>query len=122
MALPTTKHDLYFEVVIEQCPMGYSLGSVSEIVHSDIDIISLPGSIKAKLLFFRVWCLYEIFYAAYHGKQIIVMGGCHESLPSSGRHRFVTNSLMLEKMASSVDISAAAASNPADRDMIFRKI
>ena len=29
---------------------------------------------------------------------------------------------MLEKMAATIEIAAAATTNPADRDMIFRKI
>lgn len=121
---PTTKNDLNFEVVIAHCPLFISVcPSLSEVVHSDMEVTTLPDKTKAKIPFFRVWCLYETFYAAHFDKQIIVRGGSHQIDPStSGKHRFVTNTLMLEKMATSIDITAAATTNPADRDMIFEKI
>ena len=120
---PTTKNDLNFEVVIAACPLFVAVcPSLPEVVHSDTAITALPATVMAKIPFFRVWCLYETFYAAHFNKQIVVRGGCHQVDPATGKHRFVANTLMLEKMAATIDIAAAAATNPADRDMIFRKI
>ena len=66
---PTTKNDLNFEVVIAACPLCVAVcPSLPEVVHSDTAIIALPANVMAKIPFFRVWCLYETFYAAHFNK------------------------------------------------------
>ena len=66
---PTTKNDLNFEVVIAACPLFVAVcPSLPEVVHSDTAIIALPANVMAKIPFFRVWCLYETFYAAHFNK------------------------------------------------------
>ena len=52
-----------------------SLQEVREMSGSDMASHRYPAAAEARVSFFRIWCLYELYYAAMEGKPIVMMGG-----------------------------------------------
>ena len=122
---PSAKNDLNFEIVIVQCPsLLIVCPSLPEVKQLVVDTSQLSIHLKAQIPFLRVWCLYEIFYAAKNNKVIDVKGGFYSFRDSAKRqgHFFTPDISILKTMASVVDIEAASATNEADRTMIFELI
>ena len=121
---PSTKHDLNFEVVIKQCPSFMVvcpfLQEVSEMSYEDI----FPAAVKAKVPFFRIWCLYELYYAAIEGKPIVMKGGsCRlEGLKGQQVMHFKADGRMMGNMFHVIDVNDAEATVASDKAMIFDKI
>eukprot|EP01035_Chromulina_nebulosa_P025430 gene25430-biopygen16455 len=126
---PSSKSDLHFEVVIRQCSAFMVVcPSIQEVTHmSDADIYGrrFPPIAKARVPFFRIWCLYEIYYAAIEGKPIVMKGGscCLEEL-SEGRQaiRFNSDRVMLIYMYYAIEVEQAEATVASDKAFIFKKI
>eukprot|EP01036_Dinobryon_divergens_P025955 gene25955-34555_t len=126
---PSSKSDLHFEVVIRQCPAFMvvcpSIDEVREMSGEDIFSRRFPAAAKARVPFFRIWCLYEIFYAAIEGKPIVMKGGSYrlEEGPDGNQTiYFLSDYYMLEKMYLAVDVEKADATVASDKAMIFKKI
>jgi len=119
---PSSKSDLHFEVVIEQCPSFMVicpfLEEVRKMNWEDVISRRFPAAAKAQVAYFRIWCLYEIFYAAKFNKPIgMKCGGRQKSILS-----FESDDIMLGKMYFAIDVVQAEATVPSDRNMIFDKI
>eukprot|EP00597_Dinobryon_sp_UTEXLB2267_P016004 CAMPEP_0170111660 /NCGR_PEP_ID=MMETSP0020_2-20130122/8618_1 /TAXON_ID=98059 /ORGANISM="Dinobryon sp., Strain UTEXLB2267" /LENGTH=229 /DNA_ID=CAMNT_0010337253 /DNA_START=902 /DNA_END=1591 /DNA_ORIENTATION=+ len=87
---------------------------------NESDMLSrrFPAAAKAQVAYFRIWCLYEIFYAAKFNKPIgMKCGGRQKSILS-----FESDDIMLGKMYFAIDVVQAEATVPSDRNMIFDKI
>jgi hypothetical protein len=125
---PSSKHDLHFEKVIALCPSFMvvcpSLEEVREMTYEDMMSRRFPAAAKAKVPFFRIWCLYELFYAALEGKPIVMKGGCCRLEGPEGQQimRFVSDEDMLNKMYYAIDVNDAEATVASDKAMIFDKI
>lgn len=119
----SVKHDLQFEKVIERCPSFLIICSSLQEVHDGgrWDLSSLRPEVQAKIPFFRVWCLYEVFYAAHFHKTIVLKGGSFH-LRHDGEKVFLTNSDMLYQLSRAMDINKASTTNKSDMEMIFQKI
>ena len=116
---PSTKNDLNFQVVIERCAsLLIVCPSIPEVRQLLVDMSNLSAQLKTRIPFLRVWCLYEIFYAAKNNINIDVKGGSF-SFKDNGKHFFAKDISILKTMASIIDIDAASATNAADRTMIF---
>ena len=83
---PSTKNDLDFECVIGRSPSFMIVipylpelesYDIRQIFSSTGGLSGLPDNVKSQMFFLRVWCLYELFYAATEKKIIIVKAGCH---------------------------------------------
>ena len=124
---PTTKPDLNFEVVIENvstlmivCPY---LEEIRTIWECRYDMSKLPASVRVKIVFLRVWCLYELVYAANFNKVIVMKGGsCVLSSEGSKTISFESNKKMFAYMSPIIDVEKAEATVDADKKMIFGKI
>ena len=83
-----------------------------------------PASAKARVPFFRIWCLYEIFYATHFGKPIAMKGGsCRLEGPAGQRvMSFESDAVLLGKICCAIDVDHAEATAASDRAMIFDKI
>jgi hypothetical protein len=92
--------------------------------HADAVSRRFPAAAKAKVPFFRIWCLYELFYAAMESKPIAMKGGSCRLEDSEGQQvmRFETDPKMLEKMYFAIDVNDAEATVASDKAMIFDKI
>ena len=92
---------------------------------SNADMLSrrfeFSEEVKARVPFFRVWCLYEIFYAAHFGKPIAMKGGRYKLKDCAGMS-FESDAEMLKKMYYAIDVEQAKATVLSDRTMIFGKI
>jgi hypothetical protein len=125
---PSTKHDLNFEVVIKQCPSFMvvcpSLEEVKQMSIIDKIYRRFPAAVKAKVPFFRIWCLYELYYAAMEGKPMVMKGGnCRLEGPEGQQvMRFEADWNMLVNMYAAIDVNDAEATVPSDKAMIFDKI
>ena len=91
-----------------------------------VDMLSrrFPASAKARVPFFRIWCLYEIFYAAHFGKPIAMKGGSCRLNGLAGQRvmSFQSDKEMLKNMYYAIDVEKADATVASDRTMIFDKI
>eukprot|EP01036_Dinobryon_divergens_P030422 gene30422-39665_t len=128
---PSSKSDLHFEVVIRQCSAFMvvcpSLEEVKKMTIEDVFSRQFPASAKTRVPFFRIWCLYEIFYAAIEGKPIVMKGGsCRLEGSEEGYLQqtihFDSDREMLEKMYYAIDVEQADATVASDKPMIFNKI
>jgi len=127
---PSSKNDLHFEVVIEQCPsfmvISPSLEEVRNMNESDMLSRRFPAAAKAQVPFFRIWCLYEIYYAAKFDKPIGMKGGsCQLEEGCEGQQpimSFESDEDMLYNMSFAIDVDQAEATVASDKDMIFEKI
>jgi len=125
---PSSKSDLHFELVIEQCPSFMVVcPSIEEVRNMELgDVLNrqFPASAKARVPFFRIWCLYEIFCAAHVGKPIAMKGGsCRQERVEGKRVMFFqSDRKMLVNISSAIDVSHAEATVASDRAMIFDKI
>ena len=130
---PSSKSDFHFEVVIRLCcSLMVVCPSIEEVKRmSEAEAMSrqFPATAKARVPFFRVWCLFEIFYAAIEGKPIVMKGGsCRlvENPEGPGNQqtiiRFDSDQDMLEKMFFAIDVEHADATVASDKAMIFDKI
>jgi len=127
---PSSKSDLHFEVVIRQCSAFMvvcpSLEEVKKMSYGDLLGRRFPATAKARVPFFRIWCLYEIYYAAIAGKPIVMKGGsCRLEGSKEGNQQtihFDSDKDMLEKMFYAVDVEQADATVASDKTMIFNKI
>ena len=92
--------------------------------HQDMCSRRFPASAKARVPFFRIWCLYEIFYAAIEGKPIVMKGGsCRLEGPDGHQAiRFESDQEMLQRMYYAIDVEQADATVASDKAMIFDKI
>ena len=90
----------------------------------DMSSRRFPASVKARVPFFRIWCLYEIFYAAHFGKPIAMKGGSCRLHGLAGQRVmiFQSDAVMLTEMSDLIDVELAEATVPSDRTMIFDKI
>ena len=120
------RNSLSFMIVIPYLPAveNYSL---HELFSSTGGLLGLSEEDLSQIFFLRVWCLYELFYAAIEGKNIIVKAGCHVPPKTSVNsathyHSFENKPDMLIPLIRLVDVNRAMATNPADRDFIFGKI
>ena len=125
---PTTKPDLKFEEVIERvstlmivCP---NLKEIEKIWQFRYDLSRLPDSVRGKIPFLRVWCLYELVYAAKSRKKIVMKGGSCSLSESEGSRtiHFDSNQNMLKYMSPVIDVEKAEATVAADKEMILTKI
>eukprot|EP01035_Chromulina_nebulosa_P029983 gene29983-biopygen19175 len=90
--------------------------SLEEVTHmSAADSLGhrFPAAAKARVPFFRVWCLFEIFYAAIEGKPIVMKGGSFRleegsegGLPAIP---FISDPDMLMSMYFAIDVEQADA-------------
>ena len=125
---PSSKNDLHFEKVIAQCPSFMvvcpSLHEVREMSYEDMMSRRYPAAAKARVPFFRIWCLYELFYAAVEGKSIVIKVGSFRLEESDGQQmvRFEADEKILERMYYAIDVSDAEATVASDKAMIFDKI
>jgi len=117
---PSSKSDLHFEKVIEQCTSFMvicpSVKEVRKMKYSNVFSRQFPVEAKVQVPFFRIWCLYEIFYAAIYNKPIVMK--CGSFLHIS----FESDVGMLYNLSHTIDVDQAEATVPSDRDMIFDKI
>ena len=125
---PSSKHDLHFEMVIRQCSSFMvvcpSLTEVIAMGYEDMMSRQFSAAAKAKVPFFRIWCLYELYYAAMECKPIIMKGGSYRLEGPEGQRvmRFEADQDMLKKMYYAIDVNDAEATVPSDKAMIFSKI
>eukprot|EP01036_Dinobryon_divergens_P034706 gene34706-44886_t len=100
---------------VRQWPSSKS-DSLREVTHmSAADSLGhrFPAAAKARVPFFRVWCLFEIFYAAIEGKPIVMKGGSFRleegsegGLPAIP---FISDPDMLMSMYFAIDVEQADA-------------
>eukprot|EP01036_Dinobryon_divergens_P032816 gene32816-42482_t len=76
---PCSKTDFFIEYAIQHCPSFLVFcPDPAELVNCS-DVSALPAAVKAKVPFFRLWCLYQIYFAAIcSGVSIVVRCGRHE--------------------------------------------
>jgi len=116
--------------VIEQCPSFMvicpSLEEVRRMGYLDVLSRRFPAAAKAQVPFFRIWCLYEIYYAAKFDKPIGMKGGsCQLEEGPEGQQQimsFKSHEHMLFNMVQAIDVDQAEATVASDKDMIFDKI
>jgi len=126
---PSSKNDLHFESVIKQCSSFMVVcPSIVEVRNMNLENVRrrrFPEKVnKARMPFLRIWCLYEIFYAAQFGKPIAMKGGsCRLKGPAGQRvMSFESDFEMLGKISCAIDVVHAEATVKSDWDMIFDKI
>eukprot|EP00597_Dinobryon_sp_UTEXLB2267_P000300 CAMPEP_0170072478 /NCGR_PEP_ID=MMETSP0019_2-20121128/10112_1 /TAXON_ID=98059 /ORGANISM="Dinobryon sp., Strain UTEXLB2267" /LENGTH=467 /DNA_ID=CAMNT_0010281481 /DNA_START=31 /DNA_END=1434 /DNA_ORIENTATION=- len=126
---PSSKNDLHFEVVIEQCPsfmvISPSPWEVRNMEFNDVQNRRFPTAAKAQMPFFRIWCLYEIYYAAKFDKPVAMICGSCELWRESGQQQnisFKSEEGLLIKMLDAIDVEQAEATVASDKDMLFNKI
>ena len=120
---PTTKPDLDFEVVIRQCSSFLVFcPTIPEVEKMQMERQEVPVEVRPQIPFFRVWCLYEVYYAAITVGTAIVMKAGHYSLLEGSSYCFINNREMLKNLSDSIDVHQAGATNPADKAFIFGKI
>jgi len=126
---PSSKHDLNFEKVIKQCPsfmLVYSPLEKSDMSYEDIRNRRIPAAAMDQLPFFRIWCLYELNYAAIEGKSIAIKGGSCE-LEEGPEGKLVIyfkadDGTMLGNVYLAIDVSDAKATLASDKAMIVERI
>ena len=125
---PSSKSDLHFERVIAQCPSFMmvcpSSPEVTQMSEVDIRNRRFPAAVKKRVPFFRIWCLFELHYAAIMGKPIVIKGGSFRLEEAEGRQvlRFEADWRMLTSMYYAIEVNEAEATVAADKAMIFKKI
>ena len=86
---PSSKSDLHFERVFAQCPSFMmvcpSLPEVTQMSEVDIRNRRFSAEVKMRVPFFRIWCLFELHYAAIISKPIVIKGGSCRLEESDGQ-------------------------------------
>ena len=119
---PCSKSDLAFEAVIERCPSFLIVCPSIPALRDVVDISSLPRDVQERIPFFRVWCLYEAFYAASFNRAMVLKAGSQKLIQEKQEHSFESDMKMMISLMYYIDIRGASATNPVDKDMIFQKI
>jgi len=127
---PSSKSDLHFELVIEQCPSFMvvcpSIEEVRNMILDDASSRRFHASANTRVPFFRIWCLYEIFCAAHFGKPIAMKcGRCRLEGPAGQRVISFESDIAratLMHMGFAINVYNAEATVASDRAMIFDKI
>lgn len=119
---PCSKSDLAFEAVIERCPSFLIVCPSIPAVRDVADLSSLPRDVQERIPFFRVWCLYEAFYAASFNRAMVLKAGSQKINQDKQKHSFESDMKMMISLMYYIDIRGASATNPVDKDMIFQRI
>ena len=84
--------------------------------------VTVPESAWRQVAFMRVWCLVELQAARDNGKPVVMCCGSAVGDAATGGHKFVNDGLALNNLEWLVDVTAAEASDPADKQRILAEI
>lgn len=116
---PCSKSDLDFETVIRQCnSLLVVIPFCRELLR--LECHQLTQMTRQQIPFFRIWCLYELYFAAItHGVAIVIKLG-----PPPASFNLQNNPFekILTRLSRSIDIHSASATNPSDKADLFRRV
>lgn len=125
---PGNKADLDFSGVIETCTsFGIVCTATKEVQKLTLyqymtrDISILPASVRAKISFFRVWCLAEL-HAAIKFKIPVFMKCGNYKLEADTSLNFVEDTEMCNKLYELVDVNNSESTVPEDKAMIMNQL
>ena len=124
---PSTKNEYEFELVIRKCPSFLIVcPKLSELELGRMNVSNLKSpdaiAIRAKIPFFRGWCIYELYYA-FDTVQVTVVVKCGSHIPEKESpktaKKFKNDDWAIFSIVPLIDIHKADFTVPSDRD--FRK-
>ena len=125
---PSSRPDLDFASTIAYCSSFMVVcSSLKEVEDMDVSqvlsgrIEGLPGAVRKKICFMRVWCLVEAQQACKMGMPYIMKCGSY-ALDANGDVHFEHNDKMLSNMMYLVNIEKAEATVTSDKEHILKSI
>ena len=128
---PCSKTDFFIEYAIQRCPSFLVfcpdppelLDSSSS---SDDTTSVLPAAVKVQVPFFRLWCLYQIYFAAMSNGVSIVLKCGHHQMPRAKRKpsvaTFIPNKAVLEALVDKIDTLMGSVTIKTDKKLLMDKL
>eukprot|EP01036_Dinobryon_divergens_P029663 gene29663-38789_t len=122
---PCSKTDFFIEYAIQRCPSFLVFCPDPAELLNCSDFYTLPAAVKAKIPFFRRWCLYQIYFAAMsNGVNIVVKCGHHlDNGDGSTSVSFIESKETLSFLIEKIDVdSEASVTFEADKVTLLEKL
>ena len=127
---PCSKTDFFIEYAIQRCPSFLVFCPDPAELSSCSDVSALPAHVKAQVPIFRLWCLYQIYFAAMsNGVNIVLKCGHHEISTATGESSsatFIENRSILDRLAELMakfdTFAIASVTFEADKTTLLQKL